>query len=362
MFSAVAGNLKHKHEQNRFEVEDCIMTHKLIGTTALMIMLIIPLMISCGQKQEQQQSEADQRNEVKQGETKGAPATQDQKSTIAIPETAPLGFADVEKRLTDTLLALWSANGNVTSVDQAAKMLGIEVTDSMRAELLTKLGGNLAMSKRLTHYRAYTFILTNQEKLIAQYITIQEKKDSEFPTLKRIASDLKVSESEVSKRLKFLAYVGYLYPLGGVDEYNKLGYSYGTKAADFAFDMGLRFHQFSVDNQVPFNVGCAKEAYYVVASQYPRNKIRYDTVDPLTLTPIEVVFKDEQIVSISPDSACFLEGGSCGANNLFASRANATAWAKTMPQLARQAPPIYDIKERFDKVIEDLKQTPTGGN
>ena len=340
------------------------MIQRLIGAITLAVFLTIPLMISCAQKQGQQENKSGQvaqTNQVNQGAAKSTPGLPIRIDTTTIPQTSALGFVDVEKRVTDTLLAVWQFNGIMTSVDQAGKILGLAVTDSMRAELLKKFENNLSMSKRLNHYRPYTFILNNQEKLIGQYIMIHEKKDQEFPELKRIATDLKIPEAKVSERLKFLASIGFLYPLGGVDEYNKLGYSYGGNASDFTFDMGLRFHQFTVDNQPPFNVGCAKEAFFVVAAEYPNNQIRYDTVDPLTLAPIEVVFKDKQVVSVSPDSACFLEGGSCGTNNLFASREDATAWAKAQPQIGHQAPPISGIAETLQSVISELNNSATGG-
>jgi hypothetical protein len=328
------------------------MTHRLIGRISLALLLIATMMVSCGQKQE----------EDTKAKTDAAAQTQSTTTTTpAVKPVTPSSFVGVEKQLMDTLLALWEVKGNLTSVDQAAKMLGVVVTDSVRAEILKQFEANLAVSERLKRYHGYTFVLTNQEKLISQYIMNSEKKNSEFPTLKQIATDLKLSATDASERLKFLAKIGLLYDLGGPNQDNKLGFSYGGAATDFAYDMGLRFHQFIVDNQLPFNVGCAKEALYIVASQYPTSNIRYNTVDPVSLAPIEVSFASAQITAISPDSACFLEGGTCGTNDLFASRENATTFTKTQPQLARQAPPIHDYRERLAQVVEELKQSSTGG-
>jgi hypothetical protein len=244
----------------------------------------------------------------------------------------------------------------MTSVDQVAAMLGVALNDSIRADLLKKLDKNLTMSEKLSRYRPATFVLTNGEKLIAQYIINSEKKNSEFPTIKQIAADLKIGEPELKSRLRFLADIGLLYDLGQSDAENKLGYSFGGNLSDFTFDMGLRYHVFHVDNGLPFNVGCAKEALYLIYTEFAKNKVRYETVDPLTLAPVVVVFDQGRVESIIPPEAKLVEGGSCNHNNLFVSQQNAEKWGETRPRLAQQKlPAIYDIRERLAQIIDQSK-------
>ena len=341
------------------------MRPKLIAQVTFVLLIVFPLMLSCGQKQ------ADSQNAVAKDQTQTAATSQtpppaaNQRPTTepqaATPATAPVGFTGVEKQLLDTLLAMWQKKGHLTSVEQAAKMLRVSISDSLRGDMLTKMEKDLSISEKLSRYRSWTFVLTNQEKLIAQYIVNSEKKNSEFPALKQIATDLKLTEAEIKSRLKFFATLGILFDLGKPDETNKLGYSFGANLGSAVYDMGLRFHVFSVDDGAPFNVGCAKEALFLIGTEFTNNKVRYETVDPVTLAPIQVVFDKGQVVSITPPEAKFVEGGSCGANNLFVSQTVADGWVKTQPRLMQpQTAPIYDIRERLAQVIEQAKQQQSG--
>jgi hypothetical protein len=337
----------------------------LIAQVTFVMLVVFPLMLSCGQKQADNQNAASNEQTQSAAKSQTPPSANQQAAAepqSATPATAPVGFTGVERRLLDTLLMMWQKKGHLTSVDQAAKMLGVPISDSLRGDMLMKMASDLSMSEKLSRYRPWTFVLTNQEKLIAQYIVNREKKDSEFPALKEIATDLNMTDAEIKSRLKFLATLGILYDLGKPDESNKLGFSFGTSVGGASFDMGLRFHVFYVDDNYPFNVGCAKEALFLIASEFTDSRVRYETVDPLTLAPVQVVFEEGQVVSITPPEAKFVEGGSCGANNLFVSQAVADAWIKTQPRLMQpQTAPIHDVRERLAQVIEEVKQKPSGG-
>jgi len=337
------------------------MRPRLIIQITLAMLLAFPLLLSCGQKQaDNQNSTTRSRQTPTTSDTAQPAAAQDQNT--AANEPPAVGFVGVEKRLIDTLLVMWGAKGHMTSIDQAATMLGVTVIDTVRADMLEKLNDNLTMSEKLSRYRPATFVLTNREKLIAQYIISSEKKNSEFPAIQRIAADLKIAEPELKNRLKFFADIGLLYDLGQSDATSKLGYSFGGNLADFTFEMGLRYHVFYVDDKLPFNVGCAKEALYLIFTQLAKNKVRYETTDPLTLAPIVIMFDQGRVESIVPPEAKLVEGGSCSHNNLFVSQQNGENWAKTQPRLAQQQiPPIYDIRERLAQIAEQSKQQSSGG-
>jgi hypothetical protein len=335
------------------------MRSRITAQIAFMMLLVFPLVLSCGQKQSENQAAG--QNQQKTATAGGAnqqPAPSATQPATATPTpVSPAEFGGVEKNLLDTLLTLWQIKANMTSIDQAAKILGLAASDSVRADMLKKLQSNMSISEKLTRYHPQTFVLTNQEKLIAQYIVVNEKRNSEFPAFKKVAADLKIAEPELKARLKFLSSIGLLYDLGQADANNSLGYSFAGSLSSFTYDMGLRFHEFFVDDKLPFNVGCAKEALYAVIAEFPNNKVRYETLDPLTLAPVEVVFDKGQIVSVNPPEAKFVEGGSCGANNLFATQDNATLWIKAQPRLMQsQEVPIYGIAERFGQIVDQMKQ------
>jgi hypothetical protein len=333
------------------------MRPRLIVQITFAILSAFPLLLSCGQKQasiQNRPAEGSQQTEATSGSIQ-QPAEQAPKMVAT--ETAAAGFEGIEKQLIDTLLMMWDIKGHLTSIDQAAKMLGVTVSDSIRLDMFKKLNDNLTMSEKLSRYHPATFILTNREKLIAQYIITSEKKNSEFPTIKQIEDDLKITEPELKSRLKFLADIGLLYDLGQSDATNKLGYSLGGNLTDFTFDMGLRYHLFYVDNKPPFNVGCAKEALYLIATEFAKNRVRYETIDPLTLASVVVVFNQGEVESIEPPEAKMVEGGSCGRNNLFVSQQSGDSWTKLQPRLGQQqAFPVYDIRERLAQIAEQSQQ------
>jgi hypothetical protein len=333
------------------------MKPRLIVQITLAVLLAFPLLLSCGQKQ------ADNQNSATGGSRQAAATSgSTQQATEQAPKTAATkpaaaSFVGIEKQLIDTLLVMWGVKGHLTSIDQAAKMLGVTVGDSVRADMLKRLNDNLTLSEKLSRYRPATFVLTNREKLIAQYIINSEKKNSEFPTMKQIAADLKIAEPELKSRLKFLADIGLLYDFGQSDATNKLGYSFGGNLVDFTFDVGLRYHVFYVDNELPFNVGCAKEALYLISTEFAKNQVRYETTDLLTLAPVVVVFNQGLVESITPPEAKLVEGGSCGHNNLFVSQQSGDIWTKVQPRLAQQQiAPVYDIRERLAQIAEQSKQ------
>jgi hypothetical protein len=280
-----------------------------------------------------------------QGDENGEPGAEQPfvLSDSAKAELEKMNLTDVERRLVDTLLQLWSQRNNVASVSQAADMLGMELSDETRASLLGKLREHPDLHSQLRLYRPWTFILTANEKKIAQYLVSYQKDYSEFPTVEQISDKIGLPETQIVERLDFLAEIKFLYDLGGTTEFNDLGYSFGARMGEAIFDMGLRFHTLNPRGQKPFNVGCANEAFYKILRDYPEERVRYETIDPLTLEPVTVVFENSKVIEIEPDSAMFVKGWFRGANNLFANRQNASIWRTKTPNLNN--PPFLDIRE-----------------
>lgn len=256
---------------------------------------------------------------------------------------ASMDVSDQERQVLDTLLFLWSQPNDIASVDQAAERLGIELSDSTRIDLLHKLSDHLNLHPQLALYHAWTVVLTAPEKRIAQYIINYQRDKRAFPTVEMIAEHTGVSKEDVASRLKFLAATDLLYDLGGPNEYNQLGYSFGPKLGDAKFDMGLRYHTLYVEGQKPFNVGCSNEAFYKILRDLPNSKVRYETYDLESMKPVTVEFNDSKIVSIDPPSAIFAKGWFRGANCLFANRNDAEVWSNKTPNVNN--PPLLDIKQ-----------------
>lgn len=82
----------------------------------------------------------------------------------------------------------------------------------------------------------------------------------------------------------------------------------------------------------------------------------YRTYDPTTLEPITVTFDKNQIISVAPETAVILEGGTCGTNNLFVNAEVAHEYAARMPQLQGKTVPVYDVRDRFAETKRQLKE------
>ena len=111
------------------------MRPRFIVQITLAMLLAFPLLLSGGQKK------ADDQNSATAGSQQAAAtAGSTQQATTQAPKIAATGpgtngFVGIEKRLIDTLLVMWGAKGHLTSIDQAAKMLGIAVSDSVRLDM-----------------------------------------------------------------------------------------------------------------------------------------------------------------------------------------------------------------------------------
>lgn len=273
-------------------------------------------------------------------------------TTVPVPEE----FVGPERAVVKELFTIFERPGFVGSLEQAAERADVALTDSLRRSILAKMEAKMMMHDLIARYRPYTFVMTNDEKRIAAYIRHYEQKNQEFPSLDTVAAEVNMDPLEVKERLEFLSSVGMFYDLGGPDEYNDLGFSYGQKLGDFLFDLGTHLHVMKIGQSSEINVGCGKEALFVVASEYPDAELTYTTYDPVTLEEITIEFRNGEIVSTAPESAVLFEGGTCGTNNFFATRANAEEWAAHEPQWQGQQLPIYSAGDRLETVKQELDE------
>lgn len=269
-----------------------------------------------------------------------------------------MNLTGVEKQLVDTLLGLWADRSNISTIDQAGAAIGVDVTDSIRAELIDKFRENRNLSKRLSVYGPYTVALTAPEKRIGQYIVRYQKARQEFPPIDSIAAVTGYKPDEIKSRLKFFSDLSFLFDLGGPDEYNKLGYSYGDRMDEVINNTGLQYHTFYIKGMTPFNVCCAKEAFYKLLKQYPNREVRYETYDPYSIQPVTVEFDNGEITDVKPESAVFLEGGYCVANCLMETRDDATKYVTAIPFVQNHK--IDDPRQRLASLKQEMASTNPG--
>lgn len=269
-----------------------------------------------------------------------------------------MALTGLEKQLVDKLVTLWLDRSNIASVMQAADMLDLSVDDSIRIDLIETLRANPNLSPRLQAYGPYTIVLTNGEKRLGQYIVRYQKEHQEFPPLDSILEATGFEEDYVTDRLKFFTRIGFLFDLDGPTEYNALGYSFGDRMADVINNTGLHYHTFTVSGQKPFNVCCAKEAFYKLLGQFSDKNVHYETFDPLSTQVIVVVFDDGKIKSVTPEGVQFLEGGYCVANCLLTSKENATTYVSSLPFVQNHQ--VYDPRQRLESLRQELEKAQSG--
>ncbi len=275
-------------------------------------------------------------------------------STKAVPEV----FQGAEQKVVQQLFKIWQVDGHIGSFEEAARMAGVTITDSMRADMLHKMESNLMMHDMVAAYRPYIFTLTNQEKRIAGYIRHYEQSKGEFPPLDSVVATTGYSPDEIKSRLQFLSRLEMFYDLGAPDEYNQLGFSYGSKLTNFTFDLGTHLHVMKPAGGSEFNAGCAKEALVIVAKEYRDGEVTFNTFDPFSLEPITVNFKDGEVASVDPETSVLFTGGTCGTNNMFTSRGHAENYAAHFPQFQGQRLQILPVAD----ALAEVKQAVAGSN
>ncbi len=93
---------------------------------------------------------------------------------------------------------------------------------------------------------------------------------------------------------------------------------------------------------------------------FPTSKVRYESVDPLSLQPVTMLFENSAIVKVSPESAVFLKGWYRGANNMFVNQESAEIWTAKTPNV--DAPPYLDIKQHVDSLRQQRDESGWDGS
>ena len=100
-------------------MKDRSMRPRLIVQITLAVLLAFPLLLSCGQKQADNQNSATGGSRQAAATSGSTQQATEQAPKTAATEPAAASFVGIEKQLIDTLLVMWGVKGHLTSIDQA---------------------------------------------------------------------------------------------------------------------------------------------------------------------------------------------------------------------------------------------------
>lgn len=232
-----------------------------------------------------------------------------------------------EIRVVEYLKEEWEKQYRVTNIKQGIEALGLTYNNVMRMRVGDFLqliyAGNKVFSKRLEKWGPYTFILTNEEKLIARYLLLNFKRSGAMPMSTEIAQTLNVEEKEVDASLGVLDQVGFIekHKSG-----SPLGYSLSRSYEKFLYGLGLTFHEIRLENEETFNVQCSADALILALSAYDDQDMYIKDSCFHCLERIQLIFKKGKVISLNPKGIRLFEGTDCGSTNFFSSEEHFQEW------------------------------------
>jgi len=170
-----------------------------------------------------------------------------------------------EQEAMQVLLQDWQDILRCTTIDQALERVGIPFTHERRVTIAAFLLENLEIQGVMRWHPA-TYILTNDEKLIARALLKHEKNSQPLPAAADIAQALSLSEQKVQEGLAALAWVGFLRKTKGQEVYLAPDYR------QFLTGLGLYYHEVVLESGERFNTNCALD-FFIMVHRPTRQKI-----------------------------------------------------------------------------------------
>jgi hypothetical protein len=290
-----------------------------------------------------------------------------------------------ETRVVELLWDDWRDVLRCTSIDQAMERAGTTFSHAQRLRIAKFLLRD-PQADPLMRWQPTTYVLTNQEKLIARRILRLRREGAAVPQPDKASRDIfGLDDENVLQAFETLRWLGFLQK---TDDAYQLAQDY----ARFLQGLGFYFHEVSLSaRKERFNTNCAPD-FFIMTNSSMRQRLlervaagpdRPITVDegmtekmvvalrggasstarPLSQSafygnerailndacgwsdePITVVMDHGRLAEVTPDSTRYLLGGGCGMNNLFSSEAALRAWLSDHPQFnGRQAGPLAEV-------------------
>ena len=168
-----------------------------------------------------------------------------------------------EQEAVHVLLQDWQDILRCTTIDQALERVGVPFRHR-RLAIAAALLENTEIQEAMC-WRPATYILTNDEKLIARAFLRPAQNSQRLPAAADIARVLSLAEETVREGLAALAWVGFLKAVGGEMQ---LAPDYRS----FLSGLGFYYHEVVLENGERFNTNCALD-FFIMVHRPTRQKI-----------------------------------------------------------------------------------------
>lgn len=161
-----------------------------------------------------------------------------------------------EQEAVHVLLQDWQDISRCTTIDQALERVGVPFSHERRLAIAAFLLESTEIQEAMRWHPA-TYILTNEEKLIARVLLRHEQHSQPLPAAADIAQVLSLAEEKVRDGLAALAWVGFLKAKG---EDVQLAPDYRS----FLSGLGFYYHEVVLESGERFNTNCAPDFFFMV--------------------------------------------------------------------------------------------------
>ena len=162
-----------------------------------------------------------------------------------------------EQEVVQILLQDWQDLLRCTTIDQALDRIGVSFSHERRLAIAALLLENAEVREAMRWHPA-TYILTNDEKLIARTLLRHQKNLQPLPSAADLAQALSLAEQRVREGLVALTWVGFLRKPEGQEV--RLAPDYGQ----FLTGLGFHYHEVVLENGERFNTNCAPDFFIMV--------------------------------------------------------------------------------------------------
>lgn len=174
-------------------------------------------------------------------------------------------FSPKEQEAVQVLLQDWQDILRCTTIDQALERVGIPFSHERRMAIAAFLPESKEIREAMRWHPA-TYILTNDEKLIARALLKHGQNPQPLPAARDIAQVLSLPEERVREGLAALAWVGFLRKTEGQEVHLAPDYR------QFLTGLGLYYHEVVLESGERFNTNCALD-FFIMVHRPTRQKI-----------------------------------------------------------------------------------------
>jgi len=289
-----------------------------------------------------------------------------------------------ETRIVELLCDDWRDVLRCTTIDQAMERPGTPFSHAQRLRIAEFLLRD-PEADALMRWQPATYVLTNQEKLIARQILRLRREGAALPQPDDPEREIFGLDGDGAlQAFETLTWLGFL-------QRTTNGYQLAQDYARFLQGLGFYFHEVSLPaRNERFNTNCAPD-FFIMTHPSTRQRLleRVALADrPVTIAegmsekmvdalrggagsrarplsqsafygderailndacgrsdePITVVMDHGRLAEVTPATTWYLLGGGCGVNNLFRSEAALRAWLSDHPRFnSGQTGPLSDI-------------------